>query len=165
MIALLAAALAIFAGTASESGVVLQIDAPPSVDNHTHFTVSFTVTNLGPDGVYFKQPWKWATNGLYLQATDAAGKVYASSTVLFDISTETRCTFFKALGSGDSFTFRESIGPPGHLPSLPLPGAGRYRLQWVYDVKHYDDESACAVGGWPIWRGRATSPEIEIVVR
>jgi hypothetical protein len=165
MIALQLAVLAMLAGSAGESAVALQLGVPPVVDTRTHFTASFTVTNRGPEGLYFKQPWKWAINGLLLQARDRAGKVYESTTVLIDISTEARCTFFKALGSGDSFTFHEDIGPAGHLPSLPLPGPGRYRLRWVYDVKHYDDESVCASGGWPIWRGRATSPEVEVVVR
>ena len=165
MIALPLAAIAMLASAVGESGVVLQIDAPAVVDARTNFTVSFTVSNRAPEGVYFKRPWKWATNGMYLQAVDGAGKVYESSPFLVDISTEVRCTFFKPLGSGESFTFQESMGPLGPLPSLPLPGPGRYRLKWIYDVKHYDDERACAFGGWPIWRGRTTSPEIEIVVK
>jgi hypothetical protein len=145
--------------------VVLELSAPSVVQGHTHFTVSFTVTNRGPRGMYFKRPWKWAKNALFLQARDAAGRVYESTPVLLDIAAEDRCPFFKPLDSGDSYTFQESVGPTGHSPSLPLPGPGRYRVKWVYDVRHYDDEVACAAGGWPIWRGRAVSPEVEIVVQ
>ena len=163
--ALLTSALRLLPVAASAESVALQISAPAVIDSRTHFTVSFTVTNRGPEGVYFKRPWKWATNGLLLQATDSAGRVYQSTPVFFDILADSRCIFFKALGSGNSFTFEESVGPKGHLPSLPLPAPGRYRVKWVYDVKHYDDEAACASGGWPIWRGRAESPEIEVVVQ
>jgi hypothetical protein len=143
----------------------LRLSVPEQIRFGEPFAVSLTVTNDSEAGFYFKKPWKWASNGLSLRATAEDGRSFESATLLYDIATTERCTFFKPLGPGDSYTFQFLLGAREFGPDLRLPTPGRYAVKWVYEARHYEDEESCATGGWPIWKGRAESPEVWVVVK
>jgi hypothetical protein len=125
----------------------------------------FSVSNEGKVGLYFKRPWKWATNGMRVEAINQAGARFASSTVLYDIDRDSVCTHFKALAPDETYTFKEQLGAASQdgLPALNLP-PGRYRVRWIYDVQHYEEDESCAAGGWRVFRGRTASQETAMVV-
>jgi hypothetical protein len=142
----------------------------------------FTVTNNGSEIVYFKRPWKWASDGLFVVAKGADGSVHESTPMIGDIDGEYLCTYFKPLASGDSYSFQEKVhiglkppvdpSAPGFdeskvelalLPHLELK-PGRYKLRWSYAPRLYDDEQKCLSAGAKIWAGGASSPEIDLQV-
>lgn len=151
--------------TSGEPKLSLSLDLPKVARRGASMTAVFSVSNRGNEGTYFKRPWKWATNGMRLEAVNEAGVRFGSSTVLYDISRASVCTHFKALGPDESYVFKAELGGASNegLPSLVLP-PGRYRVRWVYDVEHYDEDEACATGGWRVFRGQAASEETAIAI-
>ncbi len=149
---------------ATADGPTLGLELPGRIQIGHPFTVALTVTNDTGSAFYFKRPWKWASNGLLLRAISEDGQVVESATRLYDIETAQRCTFFKPVRPAESFMFRIVLNEGDFRPELPFPKPGRYRVTWVYHAKHYEDEASCTTGGWPIWRGEAESPGIDVVV-
>lgn len=150
---------------AVDSGLSLRVQVESPIVRGKSFRVRFSATNLGPDPVYFKRPWKWASNGLLLRARGSDGTVIESSTVLFDIESRFVCGHVKPLLTGETLEFVEELGWNAALPSLLLKAPGAYELEWVYEPKVYDSDEACAPTGWPIWRERTSSPSVSVVVK
>jgi len=161
-VALLATALSVLAQD-SPAVLSLRLESPVQVRVGQPFGIRFTVTNEGKSGVYFKQPWKWASNGMRIVATGPDGSIHESSVALFDIEAKYRCTYFKPLGPADSFTFQVFLGSAAPGPALSL-SPGRYRLRWVYEPKIYPDEKSCTAAGWPIWSVHVESPAVDLDV-
>ena len=154
------------ASVAGEAKLALRLEMPKAIRVGEPFTAVFTVSNIGGQGIYFKRPWKWASNGMRLEAVDAAGTRFVSSTALYDIARESVCTNFKAVGPEESYSFKEllqGVEREEPMPALQL-AKGRYNVRWIYDVRHYDEDDRCATGGWRVFRGQASSAAVTIVV-
>ena len=146
-----------------QSNISLRVESPDTARAGQPLVFTFSVRNEGKAGVYFKQPWKWASNGMRLVATGPDGSAHESSVALFDIEAKYVCTHFKPLGPGDLFSFQVTLGAASFGPSLALT-PGRYKVRWVYEPKIYPDERSCTAAGWPIWHGHAESPGIDLDV-
>jgi hypothetical protein len=173
---------ALSGGAAENIGKLsLKLEGPSSVQLGEPLTLRFTATNVGTPGFYFKQPWKWASNGMRVVATAPDGQQQETSTALLDIDGKFLCTYFKPLWPGDMFSFEDSviIGPkPVFVPSSHPPAdavammirphldlhPARYKLRWIYEPKLYPDEKRCTAAGLPIWSGRQESSEMELNV-
>jgi hypothetical protein len=147
----------------AQTRVELRLSAPGHVRAGGTLRLRFEVSNFGRDGVYFKIPWKWASNAMRVVATSSNGRVYTTETRLYDIAQESVCTHFKALGPREDFRFEQSFTREEFGPQLRLP-LGVYQLKWTYDVAHSEDEATCAGGGWPIWKGKAESSPVRLEV-
>jgi hypothetical protein len=154
----------------------LELGGPVTAAVGQRLELRFTATNTGPVGLYFKQPWKWASNGMRVIAESTDGSRMESTLVLLDIDARYLCTYFKRLAPRKKFSFAGTlfIGPvsdpssPSFVETALYPHLdlqpGLYRLRWVYEPKLYPHEQKCTSKGWPIWSGRAESAEIELRV-
>jgi hypothetical protein len=147
----------------AQTRVDLRLSSPGRVRAGAPLKLSFAVSNLGKDGIYFKIPWKWAPNAMRVVATATDGRVYATETRLYDIAQESVCTHFKAVGPREDYRFEQLFTREELAPQLRLP-PGVYQLRWIYDVAHSEDEAACASSGWPIWKGKAESGPVRLEV-
>jgi hypothetical protein len=165
IVLLIVAVLFALAARAGEEPVLLlTIDPPTSISRSKPFMIRFTVRNQGTQGVYFKRPWKWAANGMLVRAIDGKATVVDSGTRLNDISATSVCTWFKPLRPGEEFSFSVPFNGARSGNEITFPHAGSYRLTWVYDAAHYEDESECARDGWPIFTSAAVSNSVKIAV-
>ena len=154
----IAAVLAATRAAEDPPKIVLGLTAPSaSVPRGAPFTLTFRVTNEGHSGLYFKRPWKWASNAMLVTAQGPDNVIVNSETLLFDIPAASRCTYFKPLLPGESYSFTETFTSDPFTPSLALRQTGTYILTWRYETKHYPEEAACASAGWPIWKGTGTA--------
>ena len=144
--------------------ISLRVEGPPTVQAGRPLTLRFVVRNDGASGIYFKQPWKWASNGMLVRATDTSGATFESDTILYHVRADVACTFFKPLAEGEEFSFAVEFGNDEGAPRLRLPGPGAYDVSWVYNVRHYDDDDACAQGGWQVFKGSAKSKPMKLRV-
>jgi hypothetical protein len=141
----------------------LRLIAPVRIGTNEPLKLGFEVTNRGEHGFYFKVPWKWAPNGMHVVATATDGRVYTTSSLLYDIASDSVCTHFKAVGPYESFRFEQSFARTEWAPQFQLP-PGSYVLRWTYDAAHYEGEAKCAAAGWPIWKGRIESEAVRMDV-
>jgi hypothetical protein len=100
--------------------VRLELELPKSVQRGAVISAVFRVSNQGTAGLYFKRPWKWAANGMRVEAVNEAGARFTSSTVLYDIERASVCTHFKALAPEEAYTFKEQLDATSQegLPAL-----------------------------------------------
>jgi hypothetical protein len=150
-----------------EPAFEIQISTSRPITFDEWFTITFSIQNIGTTGAYFKIPWKWTTNGMFLRATDEKGRFY-DTVSNFHPHSNSNCPHFKAIDSGDRYIFEIGFLPPGKFEvtagELRFPGPGKYRLKWIYNPEHLESDDTCASGGWPIWKKPLESPEIEVNV-
>jgi hypothetical protein len=151
----------------SEPAFEINISVPKPIILGEWFTIKFSIHNTGTAGACFKIPWKWASNGMLLRATDEKGKIY-ESVGNFHIHNESDCIHFKPIDAGDQYIIESGFMPPGKFEETPgtieFPKPGKYRLKWIYNPAHLEEHERCAIGGWPIWKKPLESPEIEVIV-
>jgi hypothetical protein len=157
--------LARAASALDPSPVTLRIRVPATVRVGVPFSATFEVTNVSRQGLYFKQPWKWAPNGLRLVAVGPNGATIETAPRLYDIPRENVCQHIRRIPPGHTIQFKATLNAPGvFTPSLPLTEPGQYELSWVYEVAHYEEELRCASRGWPIFSSRAQSEPVQVRV-
>jgi hypothetical protein len=163
---------------AGNSGLALRVTGPRNAKVGQAIVLRFTAANTGRHGYYFMHPWKWADNGLLVEAISTDGSRVSSTPRLFDIDAKYACTYFKPMYQGDQFSFEESVvvGPEpdwrslrdsdmklANRPHLDL-RPGRYKLMWVYSPLVDDFDRKCATAGWAVWTGKAESNLLEVEV-
>src|SRR5689334_2130627 len=61
------------------SPLALKLNVPSSIRTGQSLVMRFSVSNDGDAGLYFKQPWWWASNGMRVVAKGADGSFHESS--------------------------------------------------------------------------------------
>jgi len=153
-------------GPAAEAtgSLAIRIIAPARVSVGGAFRVTFVASNNGTETLYFKRPWKWASNALYLRASDRAGRAVESNVVLSDISSEAVCSYIKPLLPGESLSFEEELGTDPDLPGLLSKVPGHYFVKWLYQPAIWESDDSCVPPGGAVWRGHVESQEVAVKV-